>query len=628
MRLFKFFVLLILAVKSYAQIDRVEPPNWWVGMEHNEIQILFYGDKISELVPRLRNENLSEVFITKTTRTENQNYLFVDLTIVKNTKPQTLKIDFLKNGKIIQTVLFELFQKDPNGRLGFDKTDVLYLITPDRFANGDPSNDYDPNLKEKPNRKERRGRHGGDIQGMIDNLDYISDMGYTAIWINPVLENDMADHSYHGYSTTDYYKVDSRFGTNELYRDLCRIAKSKGIKIVMDMITNHSGSEHWFVKDPPTRDWINYGGEYRQTNHSHYTVQDPYASEYDKKAFVDGWFVRTMPDLNHRNEIMAKYLTQNTLWWIEYSGISGIRMDTYPYNDKKYMTDWSCAVKKEYPYFTSVGEEATKFANPSNISYWQEGKINHDGYESCLPSMLDFAVTSAFVESIQDFDEKNKWKPWQKLYYTISNDYLYADPFNLVTFPDNHDGARIFSKLNEDLNKFKMAMVFFSTMRGIPHFYYGSEILMSNKYPTGIRSDFPGGWPGDKVNGFTGIGLSSMQKEAQLFIKKLLNWRKNKKVIHYGNLMQFAPTLPSYNKNIPNPDDYGVYTYFRYNDEETVMVMLNNNKKDSKINLEKFNEILGDNNHAYDPINDVEIKLSENISVPANSALILELISK
>ena len=232
MKLFHFFILLILGVKSYAQIDRVEPPNWWVGMEHNEIQILFYGDKISELVPRLRNQNSSKVFITKTIRTENQNYLFVDLTIEKNATPKTLKIDFFKNDKKIQTVSYDLYQKDLTGRSGFDKTDVLYLITPDRFANGDPSNDYDPNLKEKPNREERRGRHGGDIQGMIDNLDYISDMGFTAIWINPVLENDMADHSYHGYSTTDYYKVDSRFGTNAPSRALCRTAKSKGIKII------------------------------------------------------------------------------------------------------------------------------------------------------------------------------------------------------------------------------------------------------------------------------------------------------------------------------------------------------------------------------------------------------------
>ena len=620
-------LLLFFQFVNAQKIQRIEPPNWWVGMEHNEIQILCYGDDISTLVPKLSGIDSEEVFITKTTRTENPNYLFIDLTIDSNAKPQSLKIDFLNGKKKIQSVSYELFQKDSNGRPGFDKTDVLYLITPDRFANGDVSNDYDPNLKEKPAREKRRGRHGGDIQGMIDNLDYIVDMGFTAIWVNPVLENDMEEHSYHGYSTTDYYKVDPRFGTNELYRKLCKVAKTKGIKIVMDMITNHSGSEHWFVKDPPTRDWINFGGKYTQTNHAHYTVQDPYASEYDKKAFADGWFVKTMPDLNHKNEMMAKYLTQNTIWWIEYSGISGIRMDTYPYNDKDYMTAWSCAVTAEYPNFTSVGEEATKFANPSNIAYWQSGKQNHDGYESCLPSVLDFATCNAFVESIQDFDEKNKWKPWQKLYYTISNDYLYGDAFNLVTFPDNHDGARIFSKLNEDINKFKIAMVFFATTRGIPHFYYGGEILMSNKYPSGIRSDFPGGWPGDEVNGFTGIGLTDMQKDAQSFVKRLLNWRKNKEVIHYGKLMQFAPSLPSYNKNVPHPDDYGVYTYFRYNDEEAVMVMLNNNEE-TKINLDKFREIIDHYNFAYDPINEVEIDLGQYLTVPANSPFILELTSK
>ena len=352
-------------------------------------------------------------------------------------------------------------------------------------------------------------------------------MGFTAIWLNPVLENDMPDYSYHGYAATDFYKVDQRFGSNEEYRALIAKAKDKGIKIIMDMILNHCGSEHWFVKDMPTDDWVNFGGEYVNTSHRRNTVQDIHASEYDKRMFSDGWFVKTMPDLNQRNPLLATYLIQNTIWWIEYSGLSGIRMDTYPYPDKDFMTDWTCAIRAEYPNFNTVGEEWVN--NPAIVSYWQEGKDNHDDYTSCLPSLMDFPIQYALAQALVQ-EEKQYGSGLIELYKMLSQDFLYADPYSLVVFPDNHDMDRFFTQVNEDLDLFKMGIAYILTLRGTPQLYYGTEILMDNEGAPGdhgiIRTDFPGGWKGDEVNGFTGKGLSEQQKEAKAYIKKLLNWRK------------------------------------------------------------------------------------------------------
>ena len=608
-------MLSIIVVFSQKIDFRIEPPNWWTGMEHNEVQILFYGENIANYdLTTLQNNN--DIEIKSITKTSNSNYTFVDIEISKTALPQNIEFNFKNDNKLIKAFNFPLYQKDSIGRNGFDQTDALYLITPDRFVNGNKQNDDISYMNERPNRDDIWGRHGGDIDGIIQNLDYISEMGFTAIWINPLLENNMYKSSYHGYSTTDYYKVDPRFGSNELYRSLCTKAKEKNIKIVMDMITNHSGSEHWFVKDPPTNDWINFGGNYTQTSHAHYSVQDPYASEYDKKAFTDGWFVETMPDLNHRNNLMAKYLIQNSIWWIEYSGISGIRMDTYPYNDKFFISDWSCAVRKEYPNFMSVGEEFPKFPHAATLSYWQEGKMNYDNYTSCLPSVLDIALMKSFINSIKDFEEKDKWKCWQEVYYMLSNDYLYPDAYKLVVFPDNHDTKRIYTTLNEDFEKFKMTMIFYSTIRGIPHFYYGDEILMSNAKGNndgGTRSDFPGGWKGDKINAFTQKGLSKQQIEAQEFLKKILNWRKSKKVIHYGKLMQFTPY------------SNGIYSYLRYDDNDVVMVVFNSENKSKVIEIKRYEEIIKDFNIAYDIISDKEFNLDEDFQIPAKTAYVLEL---
>ena len=590
------------------EIERIEPPNWWVGLNNPTLQLMLYGKDIGVLTPVI---NHPKVQLKKVNRVENPNYLFLDILLAEDMTATSISIDLLKDKKSVKRVDYAFLNRDAGLKAnGFDSSDVMYLITPDRFANGDPSNDEIAGMKEGLNRSFDGGRHGGDIKGILDNIDYIKELGFTAIWLNPILENDMHTYSYHGYAATDFYKVDARYGTNEEYKELCQVAQSKGVKIIMDMILNHSGSEHWFVKDPPTAKWINNNNTFKPTSHKRTTHQDPYASEYDKKSFVDGWFVKTMPDLNQREELMATYLIQNTLWWIEYAGINGIRMDTYPYPDKNFMSDWTAAVMDQYPNFNIVGEEWS--LNPAVVSFWQRGKVNSNGYISSLPSLMDFPIQDTFNRSLLAPENWNSG--WINVYEMLGNDHLYPDPFNLVIFPDNHDMDRFFTQINYDFDLFKMGMVYFSTLRGIPQFYYGTEILMKNeKEGHGqIRSDFPGGWKGDAINGFTGKGLTPQEQEAKALTTKLLNWRKDKSVIHSGKLMQFAP-------------EDGVYSFFRYNDEDTVMVIFNKNDKEINVSTAKYIEIIGDKKAVFDVINDKRFSLKSTLRIPAKSALILEI---
>lgn len=607
---FYYILFLLLGIQSLSlhaqRIEKVEPPNWWVGMKHNTVQVLVYGQNIRPWEAKIDNPDIQ---LKKINRVENPNYLFLDLFISDQAAASKVKIDFYEGKKKVHTLKYPIFERDSNiSREGFDSSDVMYLITPDRFVNGDPKNDVIPAMKEKVvDREDDLGRHGGDIKGIQDHLDYIRDIGFTAIWLNPILENDMFRTSYHGYAATDFYKVDQRFGTNEDYRQLCQEAQKKGIKIIMDMILNHSGSEHWFVKDPPTKDWINYNNSYVQTSHRRTTHQDPYASEYDKKAFVDGWFVKTMPDLNQNQPLMANYLIQNTLWWIEYSGISGIRMDTYPYPDKEFMSAWNDAVLAEYPDFNVVGEEWS--LNPAVVSFWQAGKQNKNGYRSSLPSVMDFPIQDAFKNAL--VEEENWNTGWIKLYEMLGNDHLYPNPMNLVIFPDNHDMDRFYTQVNNDADLLKMGLVYFATMRGIPQFYYGTEIGMKNDLPGHgqIRSDFPGGWEGDTINGFTGKGLTAIEKEIQTFTKKLLNWRKDKAVIHEGKLMQFAP-------------EEGIYSFFRYDENNTVMVVFNKNKNAVEHDISKYKEILGKFTQATNVLENKTISLKGKLTLAGKSATI------
>ena len=614
MKIVKFFVALIILAKSYSQIERVEPPNWWVGMKMSEIQIMIYGKKIAELDPKIDSESIRLKAID---RVENQNYIFLTIEIPKNTLPQSFKINFLKGKKVKISHDYPILKRNENSSnvIGFNQEDVMYLITPDRFANGNTQNDELSYMKEKLG-SGNFDRHGGDLQGIIDHLDYIENLGFTAIWLNPALENNMEKSSYHGYSTTDYYKVDPRFGSNQKFIELSKKAKEKGIKIIMDIIPNHCGSEHWFFLDPPMSNWFNNQNNFVNTTHLRQSIQDIHASEFDRIGHTDGWFVKTMPDLNQRNPLVSKYFIQNAIWWVEYASLSGFRVDTYPYSDKDFMTDWTMKIMEEYPLFNIVGEEWSE--NPAITSYWQRGKNNHDGYISFLPSLMDFPIQMAFIESLND--DFGWGKGFIKAYRMLANDFLYADPYNLVIFPDNHDMTRFFTQVKNDLDLFYMGIVYYVTMRGIPQFFYGTEILMnSNENPGNhglIRSNFPGGFPGDKVNAFTREGLNSDQIKTLDFFKKLLNWRKRNETIHHGKLIQFAPKTGGKDE---------IYSYFRIHQGKKVWVLFNRNDQAKQVEMFRYRELIENHEQGYEVLTDRKIDLGEKIIIEAKSSMIIEL---
>ena len=455
-------------------IKHLEPPFWWTDMKSDKLQLMVHGPNIADLRPSISHDNIR---ITDVKTLDNPNYLFINLEISKNIQPGQFDINFLKNNKTIIKHNYTILERDLNSmhRNGFSSKDVIYLITPDRYANGNPKNDTVSNLTEKANRKNKDARHGGDLKGIIDHLDYISDMGFTQIWLNPVLENNQPNYSYHGYSTTDYYNIDARFGSNQLYKELSAKAKKKGIGIIMDLILNHIGSGHWWMNDLPSKDWINFEGKFIQTNHIHEAVHDPHLTQSQKDLFTDGWFVETMPDLNQDNEFLSTYLIQASIWWIEFADLSGYRIDTYPYVDKNFLSQWSKRISEEYPNFNYVGEEWT--SNVAMVSYWQKGSKTYDDYESFIPSMMDFPLQSALNKAIQS---EERWDSGiGNIYRVLSNDFQYGDPYNLVVFAGNHDMIRIYSELNENMDLYKMAMTFISTVRGIPQIYYGTEIAMT-----------------------------------------------------------------------------------------------------------------------------------------------------
>ena len=599
-------LLLICSISYSQQIERIEPPFWWEGFKNTSLQLLVYGENISNLDFNIKSNIVELVSVEKA---DNPNYIFLNLEVNDKGRSGDFEIDYGGN-----SIKYNIHKKelDSERHIGFNTSDVLCLITPDRFINGDYSNDNHPDMLEKASRGPW-GRHGGDLKGINDNLNYLIDLGYTAIWLNPILENNMVKSSYHGYSTTDYYKVDPRFGTNEEFKNLTKKADRMGVKMVMDIIPNHSGSEHWFVKDPPFSNWLNFNNSYSQTTHRRETVQDIHASEYDKKNFVDGWFVETMPDLNQNNKFMSKYLIQNAIWWIEYSGIKGYRVDTYPYSDKDFMSDWTYEIMNEYPYFNIVGEEWSD--TPIVTSYWQAGKVNHDGYVSYLPSLMDFPLQINFAEALND--EITWGNGFVKPYRTLASDFLYGDPYNLVVFPDNHDMTRFLTQVNNDLNLFKMGLVFYTTVRGIPQFYYGTEVLMnSNDNPRShdvIRSEFPGGWNDHEVSALTGKGLTNDQIEFQNFFKKLLNWRKNNKVVHQGKFIHFTPK-----------EQEEIYSYFRILGNKMVWTIFNRKDEAQSINLDKYQEVLKGESKGYDVIYEKSIDLNK-LKISPKSALIIEI---
>lgn len=611
----RYLILFVLLVGQFnllvaAGIDRVEPMFWWIGMKNPNLQLMVHGENIGSSMPEI---NYPGVTIESVSRVENPNYLFIDLQISKDAQAGSFPIVFKAGKKQTGEFQYELKAREPHSseRIGFNSSDVIYLITPDRFANGDPGNDEVEGMKEKPNRADKDGRHGGDLRGIINHLDYIQNLGFTAVWLNPVLENNMTRTSYHGYSTTDFYKVDPRYGSNEEYLELSKDLKKRGMKLIMDMIFNHCGSEHWWMDDMPMHDWINNYPDWKPTTHRRTINQDPHASEADKRAMSDGWFVETMPDLNQRNPFVATYLIQNSIWWIEFVGLDGIRQDTWPYPDKTMMAEWTKRVLEEYPHFNIVGEEWSM--NPAIVSYWQKGKVNSDGYKCYLPSLMDFPLQNAAARAMNDSDDFDHGMI--ELYDALSNDFQYPDAGNLVVFPDNHDMSRFFTQVGEDVNKLKLGVAYFLTTRGIPQIYYGTEVLMSNKGTQDhgiIRSDYPGGWAGDPVNAFTGAGLTDAQKDMQNYIRTIQNWRKNKTVIHTGRMIHFVP-------------EDGVYVYFRTNEDDTVMVILNKDTQAKQLTTDRFNEVMKGFTKGKDIISSKELPDLSTIAVPAETAMIIEL---
>lgn len=607
-------LLLGLSLQVHAapieQVERIEPPSWWVGMKSEKLQLMVHGTNIADFTPELHYPG---VRIEAVTAVANRNYLFIDLVIDRSAQAGTLDLVFRHGDKSIR-VPYALQAREHGSaeRKSFTSSDAILNLMPDRFANGNPANDMVPGYPDKLDRADDdAGRHGGDIQGITDHLDYIAGMGYTMIWATPLVENNQPKYSYHGYAATDTYKIDPRYGSNDEYKRFVAQARQKGIGIIQDVVLNHIGSSHWWMKDMPMPDWISYDGKFVPTEHARTTVADPYASQEDRKNFTGGWFTENMPDMNQKNPYVATYQTQNAIWWIEYAGLAGLRVDTYSYSDADFLSAWSHRISEEYPNLNFVGEEWS--INPVVVSYWQRGKQNANGYHSWLPSLMDFPMNETLRAALTNDDSDLAGFP--ELYKLLHDDTLYPNPNNLVIFEGNHDEGRLYSVVNEDLGLYKMALAYIATMRGIPQFYYGTEVLMTSgkvRDDGAQRRDFPGGWKGDRVNAFTGQGLTARQHEAQDFVRKLLNWRKTADVVHHGKLMHYNP-------------DRGTYTYFRYDDKKIVMVVLSKNKSDVKLATQRFHEVLPPNASGIDVISGKTYDLGSELTVPARSALILEI---
>ncbi|KAA5828018.1 alpha-amlyase [Algibacter amylolyticus] len=611
-----------VSIVEKLDINRIEPLNWWVGFKNSKLQLLVHHPNISGKTVQVSYQGIS---IEKVHKADSPNYLFIDLNISESTKSGKFNIIFKEENKedLIHTYELKSRKKSSEEYIGFNSSDAIYLITPDRFANGNPENDIVEGLHEKIiDRNDDYARHGGDIQGITNHLDYIEELGFTAVWPTPLLSNDMPQGSYHGYAMTNFYEIDPRFGTLEEYKELSAKLSKKGMKLIMDQVANHCGLEHWWMKDLPFKNWINHQQYYESnmgnwdgdasiiTNHRRTTNQDRYASKVDKENMNVGWFVSAMPDLNQRNAFMAKYTIQNSIWWIETANLGGIRQDTYPYPDKDFMSRWAGEIMNEYPNFSIVGEEWSY--NPLLVGYWQDGANNRDGYKSNLKSPMDFPMQNFIVEALNEDEEWDKGLV--KMYQGLANDFYYASPKDLMVFPDNHDMSRIFTQLKGDVANTKMALSYLLALPRIPQIYYGTEILMNDFDKPGdhglIRSDFPGGWEGDQVNAFTGEGLSEQQKDMQIFLKKLLNYRKNSKAIHDGKTLHFAP-------------ENGVYVLFRSADNETVIHIINKNDKPIELDLNRFRELGLKGKAIKNIITDYQFFWGDNITLNGKGSLVL-----
>lgn len=603
------------------QIRRVEPLSWWVGM-NTPLQLLVQGEGISEYDVVFEGGN--GVKVSGVHKADSPNYLFVDVAISANAQPGTYYLVFTKGEESFKRA-YEIGARVEGSaqRKSFSSADMIYLIMPDRFANGDPSNDSTPDTAEKADRSEFFGRHGGDIQGIIDHLDYIAELGATAIWPTPLLEDNAEHESYHGYAASDYYHIDSRFGSNELYREFVEKAHGKGLKVLMDIVTNHCGTSHWWMKGLPFADWIHQYPQYTGTNVCFSTNMDPNASRKDLEIQESGWFVPSMPDMNLDNPFVLSYFTQWAVWWAEYAGLDGFRVDTYPYNEKEPMSRWCKAITDEYPNFNIVGECWT--SSIPQLAYWQKDALVNN-FNSNLPSVMDFPLHDALRMGL------NEGAGWgcgmTRIYEILSHDFLYPDVNNLLIFVGNHDTDRIGDVVGKNPKKLRLAMTLMATMRGIPQVFAGDELMMVSADRSqghgGLRVDFPGGWPGDKMNLFTHEGREAQRLntdgkavypgQAELlfdYVSRLFNWRKTAEVIHTGRTLHFITRD-------------NTYAFFRYNDSKAVFVFINNSEEEKTIPWSYYSEISEGLKEGIDVLTGATVTIDDSTKVAPETALVVE----
>ncbi|HZY36971.1 MAG TPA: glycoside hydrolase family 13 protein [Mucilaginibacter sp.] len=604
---------LVAAMSASAQIpalERVEPMFWWVGMHNPDLQLIVHGDHISERKVELAYPGVKLVAVHKV---ENPNYLFVDLRIFSGTSPGTFPIKFVKAGEKTLVYDYALKKRDhsPDRAQGVTDKDLIYLIMPDRFSNGDTTNDSFPNMREKGiHRDSMFSRHGGDIQGVMNHLDYLKDLGVTAIWLTPAVENDEPHASYHGYAVTDHYKIDPRYGTNALYKKFVEKCHAMGMKVVMDLVHNHAGTEGYTISDMPMKSWVHQWPKYTRSNFRYEAITDIHGSATDRKKMLDGWFDRRMADMNQNNPYVQNFLTQNHIWWVEYSGVDGFRLDTYPYNDPQYMAKWAVDVKAEFPHLSIFGEVLTSI--PALEAYFAQGNVINQGLDTHLPGVTDAAVKDAIYEALNG---KEGWTEGvNRLYNVLAQDFLYQDATRNTIFVDNHDMSRVLSMVGDTVEKYKSAMAMLMTLRGVPQMYYGDEILMSGySNPDGlVRSDFPGGWAEDKVNKFTAAGRTDRENDAFNYVRKLANYRKNTPALQTGKMMEYVP-------------EKGLFVYFRYDGKKTVMVIYNGRDKEQTTKTDRYFERINGAKKAKNVITDETVDLS-SLAIGPKSTLVLELL--
>lgn len=591
----------------------VYPSNWWVGMKNQKLQLMIHSENIGDA--KAVNINNPEIKLLKVNRVENKNYLFLDLYISRNAKPGKSLISITReeeeNHSDESRISFELKPrrkgKGTDYAQGVNSKDLIYLIMPDRFSNGDYSNDRIPGMKDRSlSRDSMYARHGGDLQGVINHLDYLKDLGVTTVWLTPVLENDMPNRTEHGYAITNHYQVDPRLGGNEAYKRLGDELHKRGMKLIQDAVYNHCGLYNFFVQDPPMKDWLHQWPKYTQTTYKDQTVFDPHGSEADKKQMLDGWFTRQMPDLNQSNPYVANFLIQNAIWSVEEFGVDGWRIDTYIYCDQDFMNRCNKALADEYPKMTEFGEVWVH--GTVNEAYFTQNNLIVP-FKSNATGVVDF---QCLFDGIQPALMQNNGV--EKLYQTLSNDLLYKSPMNNVIFLDNHDMTRFYSQVNEDYDKLKMGMGWLLTERGTPEMYYGTEILLKGiSNPDGkVRQDFPGGWKEDKENKFTAQGRTEKENEFFNYVRTLANFRKSSSAITSGKMMQFVP-------------DRNVYTYFRYDNKQTIMVVMNTGDNERTIDPSRFIERTKGFTKARNIVTSDLIDLSTQWKIPAKTIWIMKL---